>query len=160
MRDIHIVKMDALTHRDESVRKLSIRIIALTVSEFKISKVTERKFQFALRNLVMPDGLVEELNGATRKVNKAQQRAENILKRIRTNVIAHRDGDSLAQYQMIEEIDELTVMRSVTDFFEELSIFSSILTKCFIASSSHSNILIQAVKNIEKEKQNSATSGS
>jgi len=151
MRDIQIVKIDAIAHKDASVRKLSIRIITLTVGELDISKVTGKCFNEALKELKISDDLVDEVHRSLRSLRKAQQKAQNNYKELRTNVIAHRDKDSLRQYELIEKIDEQLILKLGFDFFEEMKVVSNLLTKCFIASSNMNSLIIQAVKNMEDQ---------
>src|SRR4051794_9914690 len=53
-RDIQAVKIDALTHEDEWKRKLSARIIILTIVEWDTDKITGQNLRLALDELATP----------------------------------------------------------------------------------------------------------
>jgi len=149
MRDIQIVKMDALSHPNDSVRKLSLRIIALTVSEFDMTKVTGKEFNDSLGDINCPQALKDEVSESLRAVRKAQKKAQKRLKELRINVIAHRDQDSLKQYELIEKIDDQLVLNAGLEFSEAGSAFFKALTRCVEISSNTASLVKQIARNID-----------
>jgi len=74
-RDIQAVKIDALTHPDEWTRKLSARIILLTIYEWDADKVCGRELKDALELMLIPEDLRREAIESLRALRIIQRKA-------------------------------------------------------------------------------------
>ncbi|MBF8223654.1 hypothetical protein [Halomonas sp. 328] len=115
--DIQAVKIDALTHPDEWKRKLSLRMILLTIYEWDMGKVAGKDLKSLLSRSSVPRELQNELFESLRTLKKAQRRAAKILHEPRNSVIAHRDADALAQVETIESLNAKEVFGAAEDFY-------------------------------------------
>lgn len=115
--DIQAVKIDALTHPDEWKRKLSLRMILLTIYEWDMGKVAGRDLKSLLFRSSVPPELQNELFESLRTLKKAQRKAAKILHEPRNSVIAHRDANALAQVETIESLNAKEVFGAAEDFY-------------------------------------------
>lgn len=145
-RDIQSVKIDALTHPDEWHRSLDLRIIALTIHEWNVAKVSGRKLYEAMNVIDCSDELRSEVNESLKLVRKAQKSAEKVLKELRNSVIAHRDEDAFYQYQTIKDLPSEKILAAATTFYEASQKFYVVLPKLIVAGSSRRNLIKQIVR--------------
>jgi hypothetical protein len=127
--DIQAVKIDALTHPDEWKRKLSLRIILLTIYEWDMGKVAGKDLKGLLYRSSVPDDLQSELFESLRSLKKAQRRAAKTLHEPRNSVIAHRDSDALSQVNIIESLNAVDVFGAAEEFYASSDRFMHALAK-------------------------------
>ncbi|WP_339456406.1 hypothetical protein [Pseudomonas sp. EA_65y_Pfl1_P120] len=143
-KDIQAVKIDALTHADEWKRNLSLRIILLVIHEWDMSKAAPaNKLKDAYKIAGISEDLINEMNLAFRKINKAHARAKQLLSSARHTTIAHRDADAMLQYEMIMKIDPLSTMEVASSFYEGADLFVKTLPKVMLEASSTHSLLKQ-----------------
>ncbi len=128
-RDVHAVKIDALTHPDAWTRGLAARVMLLTIHELDIDKVAGSKLRKALDDGKIPEALRQEVTEAMRDIRKAQVRAQRQFAHLRNSTIAHRDPDAIRQHRDIVEIDGLEVTKVVADFYTGTSKFIEMLPR-------------------------------
>ena len=126
-RDIQAVKIDALTHPDVWQRNLAARVILLTVHELDMDKVAGAKLRQALNEGKVPVELRDSVTEAMRTIRKAQQNAQKKFAYLRNSTIAHRDPDAIRQYNDINSIDSLEVIRIAADFYDGTKMFMNVL---------------------------------
>lgn len=115
--DIQAVKIDALTHPDEWKRKLSLRVILLTIHEWDMGKVVGKDIRDLLSQSSVPAELQNQLFGSIRMLKKAQEKAAKLLREPRNSVIAHRDADALSQIRVIDSLNAKDVFCAAEDFY-------------------------------------------
>ncbi len=135
-RDIQAVKIDALTHPDEWKRKLSLRVMLLTIYEWDMGKVTKKDLKILLSRASVSSDLQNEFFGALRTLRKAQEKAAKALHHSRNSVIAHRDPDALSQMEIIESINAKEVFEAVEDFYESAHRFMPAFSKILLQAGS------------------------
>jgi len=128
-RDIQTVKIDALTHPDPWNRSLCARIILLTIYELDLDKAGGNRLRQALEDTEAPAFLREELTTALRGVRAAQQKAQRQFAELRHSTIAHRDADAITQYRKIAATDGLTVLQTLTEFYEGIHVFMDVMPR-------------------------------
>jgi hypothetical protein len=134
-RDIQAAKIDTLTHPDEWKRKLSARIILLTIYEWDADQVTGRELRDALDLMLIPQELRQEATQALRKLRAIQEKATKQFSFIRNAAIAHRDPNALVQYRAIRDLNVEEVMKTAVEFYSAIGVFVSLLTKLMLAGS-------------------------
>lgn len=127
--DIQAVKIDALTHPDEWKRKLSLRIILLTIYEWDMGKVAGKDLKGLLSRSSVPVDLQSQLFDSLRTLKKAQRRAAKMLHEPRNSVIAHRDSDALSQVKIIESLNAVDVFGAAEEFYASSDRFMHALAK-------------------------------
>ncbi len=142
-RDIQAVKLDALTHPDEWKRKLSARVILLTIYEWDADKVSGQALRTALENIKASDNVRREATESLRLVRIAQRKARKELHILRNATIAHRDPDALFQYRAISNLDVASVIRLAGDFYEASERFIALLPQMILESSTIPALLRQ-----------------
>jgi hypothetical protein len=139
--DIQAVKVDALTHPDEWKRKLSLRIILLTIYEWDMGKVAGKDLKGLLSRSSVPDDIQSELIESLRTLKKAQRRAAKILREPRNSVIAHRDADALSQVKIIESLNANDVFGAAEEFYASSDRFMHALAKALSQASSFQGLV-------------------
>ncbi|WP_156042029.1 hypothetical protein [Bradyrhizobium sp. URHD0069] len=135
-RDIQAVKIDALTHPNEWNRKLSARIVLLTVYEWDADKVTGRTLRDALDLMMIPDELKSQAIAVLRNLRLVQRKVTKNFSFIRNATIAHRDPNALAQYRAIRDLNTDEVMAIAVEFFAAVEQFVGVLTQVMLAGNS------------------------
>lgn len=135
-KDIQAVKIDALTHPDEWKRKLSLRIILLTIYEWDMGKVTGKNLKTLLSRSSVPEEVQNELFESLRTLKKAQRKAAKILHQPRNFVIAHRDANAFAQVETIESLNPKEVFGAAEDFYTSSDRFMSAFSKVLLHAGS------------------------
>jgi len=139
--DIQAVKIDALTHPDEWKRKLSLRMILLTIYEWDMGKVAGKDLKSLLSRSSVPRELQNELFESLRTLKKAQRRAAKILHEPRNSVIAHRDADALAQVETIESLNAKEVFGATEDFYASSDRFMHAFAKVLLQAGSFQGLV-------------------
>jgi hypothetical protein len=152
-RDIQAVKIDALTHPDEWTRKLSARIILLTIYEWDADKVTGRKLKDALDLMLIPEELKREAIVLLRELRIVQRNAGKKFLTIRNAAIAHRDPNALVQYRAIRNLNVNEVLEMGTEFFAAAEKLIGLLTKLMLAGNSLPSYLNQWSTAMNKQTQ-------
>ena len=134
--DIQAVKIDALTHPDEWKRKLSLRIILLTIYEWDMGKVAGKNLKTLLSRSLVPEEVQNELFESLRTLKKAQRKAAKILHQSRNSVIAHRDANALAQVETIESLNAKEVFGAAEDFYASSERFMGAFSKVLLKAGS------------------------
>jgi len=116
--DIQAVKIDALAHHDPWKRKLSQRIILLTIYEWNMSKASNKNLKSLLTQANVSEELQSKLFAALRILRKAQEKAAKILHVERNAIIAHRDPDALLQISTINSLRSNLVFDVAAEFYE------------------------------------------
>ncbi|MDH2340992.1 hypothetical protein [Bradyrhizobium sp. SSUT77] len=142
-RDIQAIKLEALTHPDEWTRKLSARIILITIYEWDADKVSGRAFKEALDIMGIPDDLKARAIEALRTLRLVQRKVTKHFSFLRNATIGHRDADALAQYRAIRNLRVEDVMAIAVEFFAATEEFVDVLTQIMLASSSFHSYLRQ-----------------
>ncbi|EJM92484.1 hypothetical protein [Pseudomonas sp. GM67] len=143
-KDIHAVKIDAITHSDEWKRNLSLRVMLLVIHEWDMSKVAPaNKLNEAYEAAGISEELREEMRVAFRKINKAHVKAKHLLAHIRHTTIAHRDADALLQYDVIKKLDTTSVINVAASFYEGADLFTQALPKLILEAGSTRSLLKQ-----------------
>jgi len=145
-KDIQTVKIDALTHPNIWKRKLSLRVILLTIYEWDMGKVTDKNLKSMLIAASVPNELQEELFSALRVLRKAQKKAANALHDNRNAIIAHRDSDALMQLQTIEGLSVKKVFEISAEFYESSKQFMSAFPKVLERAGSIEGLLSYMLK--------------
>lgn len=153
-RDIQAVKIDALTHPNEWNRKLSARIILLTIYEWDADKVTGRTLKDALDSMMIPDELKSETIAVLRRLRLVQRKVTKKFTFVRNATIGHRDPDALAQYRAIRDLNIGEVMEIAVEFFAAVEQFVTALTKIMQTGNSLQSYLRQWFES-EKNKTSS-----
>lgn len=139
--DIQAVKIDALTHPDEWKRKLSLRIILLTIYEWDMGKVVGRDLKDLLSRSSVPEDVQTELFESLRILKKSQSKAAKILHEPRNSIIAHRDSDALAQVKTIESLSAIDVFGAAEEFYASSGKFMHALTKVLLQAGSFQGLV-------------------
>lgn len=134
-RDIHAVKIDALTHPDPWRRSLCARIILLTIHEWDMDKVAGQKLRQALSVAGASEDMKKVAIAALRDVRNVQRKAQKEFAFLRNATIAHRDPDALAQYNAIVGLDEMKVIALATDFYAGANAFINLMPKLILQTS-------------------------
>jgi len=143
-KDIQAVKIDALTHADKWKRNLSLRIILLIIHEWDMAKAAPaNKLKEAYKVAGISGDLINEMNTAFRKINKAHAKAKQLLSPARHATIAHRDADAMLQYEMIMKVDPLATMAVASSFYEGADLFVKVLPKVMLEAGSTHSLLKQ-----------------
>lgn len=142
-RDIQAVKIYALTHPDEWMRKLSARIILLTIYEWDADQVCGRQLKRAMDLMLIPDDLRKEATQTLRELRTVQERATKKFSFIRNAAIAHRDPNALIQYRAIRNLNVSDVIGVATEFFIVVNKFTALITKLLHAGSTPESFLKQ-----------------
>ncbi len=140
--DIQAVKIDALTHPDEWKRKLSLRMILLTIYEWDMGKVAGRDLKGLLSRSSVPPELQNELFESLRTLKKAQRKAAKILHEPRNSVIAHRDANALAQVETIESLNAKDVFGAAEDFYASSERFMHALAQVLLQAGSFKGLVV------------------
>lgn len=127
--DIQAVKIDALTHPDEWKRKLSLRIMLLTIYEWDMGKTTGKNLKSLLTQSSVSNELQSELFDSIKVLKKAQIRSKNMLREPRNSVIAHRNADALSQIKIIEGLNASDVFGAAEEFYASSDKFMHALAK-------------------------------
>lgn len=129
-RDLLLIKRDALTHPDPAVRNLNLRLMAMTIYEFNISKVAgERRVRGYLESMSIPDDVRSEVTAALRSVRKAHTDARKSFTELRNATLAHRDADALLQYRLIRDLREEKVLDVAIQFYDGAAQLLQVLPK-------------------------------
>ena len=128
-RDIQSAKVDALTHPDEWTRKLSARVILLTIYEWDADKVSGRALKDALDAIEAPTALRSECVEALRRLRIVQRSARTKFVEVRNSAIAHRDPDAVRQYRAIRDLKVEEVIGTAIEFYEAVDVFMRVLSK-------------------------------
>lgn len=142
-RDIQAAKIDALTHPDEWSRKLHARIILLTIYEWDADKVSGRALRDGMVQMLIPEELKQEASASLRRLRKVQEKATAKFASVRNEAIAHRDPDALVQYRAIRDLDVQEVLGVAIEFFDEVGIFISVLTRLMLVGNTFPSYLRQ-----------------
>ena len=143
-KDIHAVKIDAVSHADEWKRNLSLRVMLLVIHEWDMAKVAPaNKLNDAYEAAGISQELREEMRVAFRKINKAHVKAKHLLSHIRHTTIAHRDSDALLQYEVISKLDAASAMNVAASFYEGADLFIQTLPKLILEAGSTRSLLKQ-----------------
>lgn len=134
--DIQAIKIDALTHPDEWKRKLSLRIILLTIYEWDMGKVAGKNLKALLSRSSVPEEVQNELFEALRTLKRAQRKAAKILHQPRNSVIAHRDANALAQVETIENLNAKEVFGAAEEFYASSDRFMGAFSKVLLQAGS------------------------
>lgn len=151
-KDIQTVKIDALTHPDPWRRSLCARVILLTIHELDMDKVAGNKLREALADAGIPEAARLQITQALRAVRNAQQKAQKQFAFLRNATIAHRDPDALLQYRSISGIDEMTVLRIASEFYEGTHLFLSVLPDLLLRVGTMSGLLNQLKARSSRQK--------
>lgn len=139
--DIQAVKIDALTHPDVWKRKLSLRIILLTIYEWDMGKVARKDLKSLLSRSSVPIDLQNELFESIRTLKKAQRRAAKLLHKPRNSVIAHRDSDAVSQVKIIENLNAKDVFGAAEEFYASSDRFAHALAKVLLQAGSFQGLV-------------------
>lgn len=139
--DIQALKIDALTHPNEWKRKLSLRIILLTIHEWDMGKVSNKNLKNLLTQSKVTPELQVKLFESLRMLKKAQRKAAKILYEPRNSVIAHRDPNALYQLETIEALDAELVFGAVEDFYKSSEAFLEAFTNVLLEAGSLKGLL-------------------
>jgi len=150
-RDIQAAKIDALTHASEWKRKLSARIILLTIYEWDADQVTGRELRDALELMLIPQEIRQEATQALRKLRNIQEKATKQFAFIRNAAIAHRDPNALVQYRAIRDLNVDEVMNTAGEFYLAIGVFINILTKLMTAGNTLPSMLRQFAATMDKQ---------
>lgn len=142
-RDIQALKIDALTHPDEWTRKLSARVILLTIYEWDADKVTGRQLKYAMDLMLIPENLKREAIELLRELRVVQRKANKKFSLIRNAAIAHRDPNALVQYRAIRDLKVNEVMEIGVEFFVAAEKLINLLTRLMYAGSTLPSYLRQ-----------------
>ncbi|HJS45723.1 MAG TPA: hypothetical protein VJ753_04910 [Rhizomicrobium sp.] len=142
-KDIQALKVDALTHPDEWTRKLSARVILLTIYEWDADEVTGKTLKEALDLMLIPEELQREAFTALRKLRKVQEKAKKNFHFIRNAAIAHRDPNALVQYRAIRDLNVKHVWDVGAEFFVAIEGLINVLTKLMAAGNTPESFLRQ-----------------
>jgi hypothetical protein len=142
-RDIQASKIDALTHPNEWKRKLSARIILLTIYEWDADQVTGRELRDALELMLIPDDLRREATAALRVLRAIQEKASSQFAFIRNNAIAHRNPNALIQHRAIRDLNVDEVMKVAVEFYAAIGTFIGVLTKLMHAGNTLPSMIRQ-----------------
>ena len=142
-RDIQSLKLDALTHPDEWHRKLCARIIILTIYEWDFDKVTGKALKDALKAAHVSDESRQEAVVCLRRIRDVQHKVRKKFSSLRNSAIAHRDADGLAQYRVIQEVDEHEVFVIIGEFYTAARHFIDLLPKLVSESGNPTSLLLQ-----------------
>jgi hypothetical protein len=142
-RDIHAVKIDALTHPDPWRRSLCTRIILLTIHEWDMDKVAGQKLKQALNVACAPEEMKKAAIAALRAVRIVQRKAQKEFAFLRNATIAHRDPDAMAQYNAIMSLDEMKVMALAADFYAGADAFINLMPKLILQTSTLPSLFAQ-----------------
>lgn len=126
-RDIHAVKIDALTHPDRWRRSLCARLILLTIHEWDMDEVAGQKLKEALKVAGASEDMKKTATAALRAVRLVQRKAQKEFAFLRNATIAHRDPDAVAQYNAIMSLDEMKVMALATEFYAGADAFVNLM---------------------------------
>lgn len=143
-KGIQTVKVDALTHPDAWKRNLSLRVMLLVIHEWDMTKAAPaNKLKEAYEAAGISQGLRDDMKEAFRKINKAHNKAKQLLAHARHATIAHRDGDALLQYETITKLDAMETMNVAASFYEGADLFIETLPKIMIEAGSIHSLLKQ-----------------
>lgn len=142
-KDIQMLKIDAIAHPDDWRRSICLRVMALTIHEWDVGKVTGKKLSEAMDSVELPLGVREEVRASLRLVNKSQQSARKALKGLRNSVIAHRDANALEQYRMINNLPAREILQAGATFYEASNRFHAVLPKLIEYGGSRENLFKQ-----------------
>lgn len=145
-RDIQALKIDALTHHDEWMRKLCARVILLTIHELDLDEVSGRSLRDALEQIGASDGLRKEASLALREIRVVQEKARKEFLPIRNATIAHRDPDALLQYRSIRNLKMEVVLTIAVEFYSAAKRFLDLVPKLMLESSSMPALLRQYLR--------------
>lgn len=151
-RDVHAMKIDALTHPDNWTRQLAARVILLTIHELLLNKVTGNSLRNALKHLNASEELMDETNACLRALRKAQEKAAKQYAVIRNAAIAHRDADALRQCDLIEGLDVMKTLETASEFYRAAERFTSVLIRLLTETTSFTSLLGQWMRSqIERD---------
>lgn len=142
-RDIHAVKIDALTHPDPWRRSLCARVILLTIHEWDMDKVAGQKLKQALNIVGAPEDMKKAAIAALRDVRNVQRKAQKEFAFLRNATIAHRDPDALVQYNAIVGLDEPKIMALAADFYAGANAFTNLMPRLILQTSTWPSLLAQ-----------------
>lgn len=146
-RDILSLKADAFTHSDIWKRNLSLRIILLIMYERDMSKVANGKIMKEIyQDINISEDSKKEMIKALRELSKAQSKAQYLLKDIRNEITAHRDQNSLLQYEKIKSMHILQFKDLFNVYYNASDTFIKILPKVVKESSKLTSLLKQHAK--------------
>lgn len=128
-RDIAAIKVDVLTAKDWWLRKLLARNVALMMYELDLCKVTGREFREAINYFSPSKELRQRLAKNLKNLRKVQAELHDEFRELRNKTIAHRDADSMHQYRLIRNLDEMKVVARAGDYFKAASPLISDLTE-------------------------------
>lgn len=142
-RDLMVSKIDALSHHDVWVRKFHIRVIMMTVCEWKIATVFDHEFFTCLARIGISSEKVNIFKGACKTFNKTKGKVETKFQWLRNNAIAHRNADALNVYKQIRQVDERQSVELLVELFDGVREIVNLLTEFVKASGSPRAILKQ-----------------
>lgn len=142
-RDIQSVKIDALTHPSEWSRKVNARVVLLTIYEWDVDKVCGRDLREAMDMIRPPAELRKQVELSLRRFRKIHGKAKKNFSPIRNTTIAHRDGNALAQYRAIKDMDTAEVLSIAGDFFGEVNRFIPLLSLLLLAGNNLDTLMRQ-----------------
>ncbi len=143
-RDLQAIKIDAFSHPDPWKRNLSLRVMLLIIHERDISKVASgNKMREIYNQLDIDDGLKMKIISSLREINKVHAKVKKQLSEIRNSTIAHRDGDSMLQYDVIEKLSINQIKELVTEYYEASNDFMGLLTQLLLEASTLKSMIHQ-----------------
>jgi hypothetical protein len=146
-RDIQCLKIDALTHPDEWMRKLCARVILLTIYEWDLDKVSGSSLRNALNSIGASEAVRTESVEALRLVRIVQRRARKEFGVLRNATIAHRDADAVAQYHAINDLKTEDVFRIAIEFYKGAERFIALMPQLVLESGSTASLVRQWFQN-------------
>jgi hypothetical protein len=152
-RDIQILKIYALTHRDEWTRKLCARVILLTIHELDLDKVSGQPLREALETIGAPEHLRKEASLALREVRAVQNKARKEFSVLRNATIAHRDPNALLQYRAIRNLKVEAVFSIAGEFYLAAGRFIQLVPRLMLESSTIPALLRQYAQTDEDRTQ-------
>ena len=88
-----------------------------------------RDYRESLRTLAIPDEWFDDLNEASKKLNRFKDEHREFLGRIRNLIGAHRDKDAITQLEVMETLEPLDVMRLAVKLQEPLNQLANLQIK-------------------------------
>jgi hypothetical protein len=88
-----------------------------------------RDYRESLRTLTIPDTWLDELNKASKQLNRFKDEHREFLGRIRNLIGAHRDKDAITQLEAMETLEPIDVMRLAAKLQEPLNLLINLQIK-------------------------------
>jgi hypothetical protein len=155
-RDFAYSKIDAICHPNTWRRRYHLRIVIMTIYEWKIAQAFDSEFYACLDRLDVPPELIGRFKAATKVFNKAKEQADKEFSWIRNNAIAHRNRDGLGVYKKITQLNEKRSIDLVSEVFVGVEAIMNVLTPLIVISGSLQSIVKQTAHEM-RVKRNQET---